>query len=867
MWQPLIDAYRDRIVDTGREPLFLLLLGLVLSFLFIRLSTRMIRAQVRWWPGNVAPGGLHIHHVVFGQALLLLCGVAGFALRGDGGAWWNLLGFGFGVGAGLVLDEFALVLHLEDVYWSTEGRASVDAVVFAVAVIGLLLVGELPLGGFARHPDGPTLAGAAVLVALVVVSLLKGKTWTGLLGIMLWPLALVGAVRLARPASPWARWRYRARPRRLARAERREERFHRRLVAAKTAAYDLVAGTPDADPETGPAAPAPQPVPAPVVEPPGPERPPAPWRLRCAAAARWYLRIAVLLDLLGALVAPFRARVERADRGEYFTPVLVAPGFTTALLAGLLAVMLRRRKRAAWIAALALTAVHAAVYALALALPEYRGHPFNWVSAALTLALLLALLAARPVFRVRGGRGNLPLAAAVLLLGGALLTGVGAVAVRLWHTGAAPGWDEAARYAVLRLATVSGTVEVDGVDVPGRLDLGLNLLATALLLLTLRILLRSPHGTGRQGPEDERALRALLARYGGRDSLGYFALRRDKAVCFSPGGRAAVAYRVVNGVALASGDPVGDPEAWPQAIGEWHRLARAHAWVPAVTGAGERGGTAYARTAGLRALHLGDEAVVDAAGFTLEGREARGLRQTCHRVERAGYTVLVRRHRDVPPGEFADLVRLADAWRHGRTERGFSMALGRLGDPADGDCLLAECRDPAGRTSALLSFVPWGADGLSLDLVRRDRESDDGLVEYAVATVLGRAAGFGVVRVSLNFAMFREAFEPRLGAGPVLRLWRGVLRSLSRWWRLEERYRANARYRPGWEPRYVLYEKASELPAIGLATALAEGFLTRPRLRRGGRAADGPSPGAPSGGSPGASLGQNAPGAAAPDAG
>ncbi|WP_254897781.1 phosphatidylglycerol lysyltransferase domain-containing protein [Kitasatospora sp. NA04385] len=566
-----------------------------------------------------------------------------------------------------------------------------------------------------------------------------------------------------------------------------------------------------------------------------PERPPAPWRLRCASAARWYLRAATLLNLLGALVAPFRAQVERADRGEYFTPVLVTSGFTTALLAGLLAVMLRRRKRAAWITALVITAAHTAVYALALAFPEYRAHPFNWVSAALTLALLLALLAGRPVFRVRGGRGNLPLAAAVLLLGGALLTGLGALAVRLWHTGAVPGWDEAARYAALRLVTVSGVVEATGVDVPRWLDLVLNLLATALLLLTLRILLRSPHGTEWQRPEDELALRALLARHGGRDSLGYFALRRDKSVCFSPSGKAAVAYRVVGGVALASGDPVGDPEAWPQAIEEWHRLARAHAWIPAVTGAGERGGTVYVRTAGLRALHLGDEAVVDPVGFTLEGREMRGLRQTCRRVERAGYAVLLRRHRDVPPEEFADLVRLADAWRHGRTERGFSMALGRLGDPADGDCLLAQCLDGAGRTAALLSFVPWGADGLSLDLMRRDRESDNGLVEYTVAALLGRAAEFRVARVSLNFAMFREAFEPRLGAGPVLRLWRGVLRFLSRWWQLESLYRANARYRPAWEPRYVLYEKPSELPAIGLANALAEGFLTRPRLRRGGR--------------------------------
>ncbi|OKJ06124.1 phosphatidylglycerol lysyltransferase domain-containing protein [Kitasatospora sp. CB01950] len=841
MWQSVLDAYRDRIVDTGREPLFLLLLGLVLSFLFIRISTRLIRAQVRWWPGNVAPGGLHIHHVVFGQALLLVCGVAAFALRGDGGSWWNLLGFGFGVGCGLVLDEFALVLHLKDVYWSTQGRTSVDAVMLAVATIGLLLLGELPLGGFARHPDGPTLAGACGLLALVVVSLLKGKTWTGLLGIMLWPLALVGAVRLARPQSPWARWRYRARPRRLARAERREERIHRRLVSAKTAVYDLLAGTPDAD--LDPAAPAraaePAPVRPPAVEPepPAPFEPPAPpatWRLRCAAFAQWYLRIVTLIDLLGAVVAPFRAQVQRVDRGEYFTPALVTPGFTTALLAGLLAVMLRRRKRAAWIAAVAVVLVHAGLYALALAFPEFRAHPFNWFSVALTLAVLLALLLSRPVFRVRGGRGNLPLAAAVLVLGGALLTGLGAVAVRVGHTDGVPDWGEAARYGLLRLVTLSGVVRVTGVDVPRWIDLALNLLGTALLLLTLRILLRSPLGTDWQSPEEEAELRRLLERHGGRDSLGYFALRRDKALCFSASRKAAVAYRVVNGVALASGDPIGDPETWPQAIEEWQRQARAHAWIPAVTGAGERGGTVYARVAGLRALHLGDEAVVEPARFTPDDP---GLRQTCARVERAGYRVVVRRHRDIPVEEFADLVRLADAWRHGRTERGYSMALGRLGDPADGDCLIAECRDEAGRTAALLSFVPWGEDGLSLDLMRRDRESDPGLVEYTVARLLEQARdGMPAVRrVSLNFAMFREVFEERLGAGPVLRLWRGVLRFLSRWWRLEELYRANARYRPYWQPRYVLYEKTSELPAIGLANALAEGYLTRPRLRRGRR--------------------------------
>jgi lysyl-tRNA synthetase class 2 len=214
----------------------------------------------------------------------------------------------------------------------------------------------------------------------------------------------------------------------------------------------------------------------------------------------------------------------------------------------------------------------------------------------------------------------------------------------------------------------------------------------------------------------------------------------------------------------------------------------------------------------------------------------RTLRQTYNRVRKLGYRVVIRRHRDIPEAELAELVRLADAWRHGRTERGFSMALGRLGDPADGDCLMAECRDEHGRTAALLSFVPWGAHGLSLDLMRRDRESDNGLTEFLITELLlrARAGELPVTRVSLNFAMFRSVFEygAKLGAGPVLRLWRGILRFLSRWWQLESLYRANAKYQPSWEPRFLLYETSSELPAVAVANAAAEGFITRPRLLR-----------------------------------
>jgi lysyl-tRNA synthetase class 2 len=210
----------------------------------------------------------------------------------------------------------------------------------------------------------------------------------------------------------------------------------------------------------------------------------------------------------------------------------------------------------------------------------------------------------------------------------------------------------------------------------------------------------------------------------------------------------------------------------------------------------------------------------------------RTVRQAYNRVKRAGYTVRIRRHEDIPAEGMAYLLKRADDWRDGATERGFSMALGRLGDPDDGRCVMLECTDGDGELRAVLSFVPWGPHGLSLDLMRRDRDSDNGLMEFMVIELLRRAQEIGITQVSLNFAMFRSVFErgARIGAGPVLRLWRSLLSFFSRWWQIESLYRANAKYRPIWEPRFLLFEKSADLLRIGLAAARAEGFLEAPGL-------------------------------------
>ncbi|MEU5881270.1 hypothetical protein [Spirillospora sp. NPDC047279] len=250
------------IVDAGRLRLFTFFVCMIASFAFIRFSVRMIRAEVKWWPGNVTPGGLHIHHVVFGLVLMCVGGIGGLAVE-DGRSGWAALAAGvFGVGTGLVLDEFALVLRLDDVYWSEQGRLSVDAIFVAVAVTGLALLGFGPLDigamltpdpddGY-RTPLWGVVLTAAINLALAVITLLKGKTWTGLIGLFVTILVIFGALRLARPGSPWARWRYKEGSRKMARAVKRERRWRQPLNRALVGFQNAVAGRPDPPQVKGP---------------------------------------------------------------------------------------------------------------------------------------------------------------------------------------------------------------------------------------------------------------------------------------------------------------------------------------------------------------------------------------------------------------------------------------------------------------------------------------------------------------------------------------------------------------------------------------------------------------------------------------
>ncbi len=500
-----------------------------------------------------------------------------------------------------------------------------------------------------------------------------------------------------------------------------------------------------------------------------------------------------------------------------FTWIIPLPliDWFSGLLTLILALGLERRKRIAWIAMMIFTALSLVLYGLSLVAfiidPEEA-----WLTCALALnvcflvAVLALLIANRRFYRVRSQPGNIRRALVFFL-------------------GAFFGLAAAALLTVLILL---GREHFDQVFNPHAWpDWLLSLLGFGWALsfvIALWLMLRSQRESARMSVDEEARIRTLLAKFPS-DSLGYFATRRDKSVLLTQNG--AIAYRVCMGVALASGDPLGDPSTWRATVRAFVQHAADYGWTPAVIGASEAGARAWVDEE-FHALNIGDEAILYPALFQLESLP--DVRRVVRHISELGYTVQIRRHRSIPSGELQALASLADHWLDGEPERGFSMALGRLGDTSDGECVMVEALFPTGdqrgKVAALLSFAPWGADGLSLDVMRRHPQADNGVTELMVASLMREGREFGIGRVSLNFAMFRSALTDgaRIGAGPILRKWRRLLLVASRWWQIDSLYRSNAKYNPQWSPRLICYPDGNDLLRVSLAMGVAEGFISLP---------------------------------------
>ncbi|MEO6998453.1 MAG: bifunctional lysylphosphatidylglycerol synthetase/lysine--tRNA ligase LysX [Terracoccus sp.] len=570
-------------------------------------------------------------------------------------------------------------------------------------------------------------------------------------------------------------------------------------------------------------------------------------RLRRAAPATYrstrLLTAAYAVATIVAVVLTLGARRSyRPSGAEAFFGLLnvpVAPTVVSVVMLGLTTRALLGRKRVGlWLVAAfqILGIVLGAVELLHAQLPldefwESRGslgRGLDTAAAGVALIVLWWLWRVRKQFTGRVQRGSWWLALAALAVGSLVTLGVAWLLV-----GAVGAPRSQARDVVATVLAALGGLSRHALPSipPWVIDI-VAVLATITILGALLLFVASARPRSRWSPDRELALRRLLTTYGGADSLGYFATRRDKSSAFSSDGRAVVTYRVIGGVSLASGDPIGHADAWAAAIAAWRAESRVFGWVPAVLAASEAGARAYAAS-GMQLLLMGDEAILDPEHHDLRRASMAPVRHAVKRATRAGVVVQVRRQDDIGPAELAELSRDADDWRTGDTERGFSMALGRTADPADGRVVYVTAQDADEELVGLLTFAPWGRHGLSLDLMRRSPDAPSGTTELMVSELLTLSRAIGVRRVSLNFCLFRGVFDDasRLGARPLSRLNASVLGLFDRFWQLERLYRATQKYEPRWSPRFLCHDDAVALPQVLLAAGAAEGFLPWPHRR------------------------------------
>ena len=445
---------------------------------------------------------------------------------------------------------------------------------------------------------------------------------------------------------------------------------------------------------------------------------------------------------------------------------------------------LARRRRRAWQLAIVVV-VASAVAHLA------KGLDFE--EATISLLLLIALVHWRSRFDVPGD----PASVRPLLGLGAALAGI---------------------------AAVTGGAEIRGIELSPRAGDGLLGLAVVFGFLALYFSLR-PFGQAVAQTVGERRMARALVDAHGSDSLSFFALRRDKSYLFSPSRGAFLAYRVVAGTALVSGDPVGDEAEIDDLLAELRRLAHANGWRFAVVGASDAHLDRY-RALGLKPVSIGEEAVLSPREFSLEGRAIRKVRQSVSRLGKAGYSFRVVAADEVAPALEAELEDVSSAWRRGEPERGFSMTIDDLHIPGT---VLAVAEDAEGRVGGFLHLAPSQAgEGWSLSAMRRRPDAPNGLTEFLVVEALAWARETGASELSLNFCALTDFLAPERMKTPARRVVRWGLLRADNVFQLERLYSFNRKFFPEWRRRYICVERLTDLPAVGLAYLHAESLLVPP---------------------------------------
>jgi lysyl-tRNA synthetase class 2 len=544
-------------------------------------------------------------------------------------------------------------------------------------------------------------------------------------------------------------------------------------------------------------------------------------------------RLLAVLVAFAGIVDLFAAIAPNGRPGmiEQLAPHAVQ-GISEALLAplglGLLVIArgLARRKRRAWQLAVGMLGSSVALHLV---------HSVNYGAAA-TALIALALIAQRQDFRLRGDRANNRRIALLALGFAAVIYGYGALALWVNRLMADQpytiGFVARETSAALVGLTLRGSTHLSG-GFAQWFPLSILLLgvaAAATLLSTWLAPWRYRQSQQRRAREHAQALVESF----GIDTLAPFALRGDKSYFFSDDERAFLAYKVVAGVAIVSGDPIGPPDAVSTLLVRFLAFARARDWRVAVLGAGERNLDLY-RSAGMRALYHGEEAVVHTSEFSLEGRAIRKVRQSVARLEREGYHADVLYARDVDAALRSELEDIFDEWRGDGPTKGFTMELDTLFRLDAQDALFVVGRDASGIPQGFLHFVVAGpAHALSLSSMPRRPETPNGFNEWLTVTAIAWAKAHDFGRVSMNFAPFAALLAPErdqelTGAK---RLQRRALKALKgHGFQLENLLVFNRKFFPHWQPRYVIYQRSVDLPRVGLAGLAAEGYLPRTGTR------------------------------------
>ena len=362
------------------------------------------------------------------------------------------------------------------------------------------------------------------------------------------------------------------------------------------------------------------------------------------------------------------------------------------------------------------------------------------------------------------------------------------------------------------------------------IPIGVHMLEIWTLLVIAYVIFR-PLTVPRTPPSQvTRQVASDLVRAHGADTLAFFKLRADGHYVFSEDRRAFVGYAIENGVLLLSGDPVGAPDALPGLLQQVREFADARGLKLGALGASEKLCPLYGEL-GLRAIYLGDEAVVELDRFSLEGRPIRKVRQSVTRLSKAGYQAELHELHTLDQSTIDQAEKVVELGRQGAPERGFSMAMESLQGEHDHETLVVLARDEAGAIRGVLHFVPcYGRPAVSLSFMRRDPTTPNGLTEFLVVRAIELLRERGLEELSLNFAAFAKWMhspEKRLE-----RLLGKVIALGNPFFQIESLYRFNAKFFPRWEPRFLVYEGTFGLPRAGIAAMWAEGQLPKPRIRR-----------------------------------